>query len=138
MLLDSLPELQALRGDLQRLAALQNTLAEVLPENLAASTNVAVVKAGELTLTSHSPAVVAKLRHIAPRILTFLQDRQFEITGIRLQVQVSTVDNPLPQKQIFLSPEARVAIEALSRRLSPSPLHTALTRLGNRGKTTLK
>ncbi|HEX7953818.1 MAG TPA: DciA family protein [Burkholderiales bacterium] len=138
MLLDSLPELQALRGDLQRLAVLQNTLADVLPGNLADSTNVAFIKAGELTLTSHSPAVVAKLRQIAPRILTFLQSRGFEITGIRLQVQVSTRDNPLPQKQIFLGPEARTAIESLSRRLGPSPLHSALTRLGNRGKTALK
>lgn len=138
VLLNSLPELQALRGELRQLAVLQRTLADVLPENLAASANVALFKAGELTLTSNSPAVAAKLRQIAPRILTLLQSRGFEITGIRLQVQVTTGDNPLPQKQISLSSGARTAIEALSKQLHPSPLQTALTRLGNRGKTTLK
>ncbi|MEO8157227.1 MAG: DciA family protein [Betaproteobacteria bacterium] len=138
LLLDSLPELQALRGELRQLADLQSTLADALPENLAACTNVALVKAGELVLVSENAAVAAKLRQMAPRILIVLQDRGFKINGIRLKVQVSVRDNPLPQKQISLGSEARSAIDSLSERLSPSPLQEALKRLGNHGRTKLK
>ena len=134
LLLNSLPELQALNRELRQLAALQSALAEVLPANLATSASVALVKAGELILVADNGAVAAKLRQIAPRILSSLRQRGYEITGIRLQVQVRTRDNPLPQKQISLSSEARNAIDSLSSQLDPSPLKAALKRLGRHGK----
>ncbi|HEX9451717.1 MAG TPA: DUF721 domain-containing protein [Burkholderiales bacterium] len=134
LLLNSLPELQALNRELRQLAALQSTLAEVLPGNLATSASVALVKAGELILVADNGAVAAKLRQMAPRILSSLRQRGYEITGIRLQVQVRTRDNPLPQKQISLSSEARNAIDSLSSQLDPSPLKAALKRLGRHGK----
>jgi hypothetical protein len=133
LLLNSLPELQALNQELRQLAALQSALAEVLPGNLAANSSVALVKAGEVILSANNGAVAAKLRQMAPRILVFLRQRGFQITGIRLQVQVRVRDNPLPQKQISLSPDARDAIDLLSDRLDASPLKTALKRLGRRG-----
>jgi hypothetical protein len=133
LLLNSLPELQALNQELRQLAALQSALAEVLPGNLAANSSVALVKAGELILSADNGAVAAKLRQMAPRILVFLRQQGFQVTGIRLQVQVGIRDNPLPQKQISLSSDAREAIGLLSDRLGPSPLKTALKRLGSRG-----
>lgn len=133
LLLNSLPELQALNQELRQLAVLQSALAEVLPGNLAANSSVAVLKAGELILSADNGAVAAKLRQMAPRILVFLRQHGFQITGIRLQVQVRVRDNPLPQKQISLSSDARHAIGLLSDRLDPSPLKTALERLGRRG-----
>ena len=132
VLLDSLPELQSLNRELRQLAALQNALTELLPGNLATSSGVALAKAGELTLFADNGAVAAKLRHMAPRILESLRQRGFEITGIHLQVQVRIRDNPLPQKQISLSPEARSAIDLLSERLEASPLKSALKRFGRR------
>jgi len=134
LLLNSLPELQALNRELRQLAALQSALAEVLPANLATSASVALVKAGELILVTDNGAVAAKLRQMAPRILSSLREQGYEITGIRLQVQVRTRDNPLPQKQISLSSEARNAIDSLSSQLDPSPLKAALKRLGRHGK----
>ncbi len=133
LLLNSLPELQALNQELRQLATLQSALAEVLPGNLAANSSVAVVKAGELILSADNGAVAAKLKQMAPRILVFLRQQGFQITGIRLQVQVRVRDNPLLQKQISLSSDARDAIGLLSDRLDPSPLKTALKRLGRRG-----
>jgi hypothetical protein len=130
LLLDSLPELQALNRELRQLAALQSALVEVLPGNLATSTTVALEKAGELILFADNGAVAAKLRQMAPRILISLRQRRYEITGIRVQVQVRIRDNPLPQKQISLSVEARKAVDLLSERLDASPLKTALKRLG--------
>ena len=133
LLLNSLPQLQALNRELRQLAALQSALTQLLPGNLATSTSVAPVKAGELILFANNGAVAAKLRQMAPRILDSLRARGHEITGIRIQVQVSMRDNPLPQKQISLSSEARSAIDSLSERLDASPLKAALKRLGRYG-----
>ena len=133
-LLSSLPELQALNLEVRQLAALQNTLSEVLPDDLATTTTVSLAKTGELILSVDNGAVAAKLRQMAPRILVFLRQRRYQITGIRLQVQVRVRDNPLPRKQISLSSDARIAIDRLSERLGPSPLKVALERLGRRGK----
>jgi hypothetical protein len=130
LLIDTLPELQALNREIRQLMAMQSVLAEVLPGNLATSASVALVKAGEMILFADNGAVAAKLRQMAPRILISLRQRGYEITGIRLQVQVSIRDNPLPQKQISLSSEARNAIDLLSERLKASPLKAALKRLG--------
>jgi len=79
LLLNSLPELQALNRELRQLAALQSALAEVLPANLATSASVALVKAGELILVTDNGAVAAKLRQMAPRILSSLREQ-----GMRL------------------------------------------------------
>ncbi len=133
LLIETLPELQALNREIRQLSALQSVLAEVLPGNLATSARVALVKAGQLILFADNGAVAAKLRQMAPRILIFLRQRGYEITGIHLQVQVRIRDNPLPQKQISLSSEARSAIDLLSEGLKTSPLKTALKRLGRHG-----
>jgi len=133
LLIDTLPELQTLNQKTRQLMALQSVLAEVLPGDLATSVSVALVKAGELTLSADNGAVAAKLRQMAPRILIKLRQLGHEITGIRLQVQVRMRDNSLSPKQISLSPRARDAINLLSERLETSPLKAALKRLGRRG-----
>ena len=132
LLIDTLPELQALNREIRQLLALQSVLAEVLPGNLAPSVRVALVKAGELILFADNGAVAAKLRQMLPRILISLRQRGYEITGIHLQMQVRIRDNPLPRKQISLTREARDAIRLVSERLNDSPLKTALSRLGGR------
>jgi hypothetical protein len=113
--------------------ALQRALAEVLPHNLAAYATVASMNAGELNLFADNGAVAAKLRQMTPRMLTSLRQRGYDITGIRLQVQVSKLDNPLPPKQISISVEARNVIDSLTERLDPSPLKSALKRLARQG-----
>mgnify|MGYP001194367513 FL=1 len=130
LLIDSLPELQALNREIRQLRALQSVLAEVLPGDLATSAGVASVKAGELILFADNGAIAAKLRQMAPRILISLRQRGYELTGIHLQVQARIRRNPLPQKQISLTSGARNAIDLLSERLNASPLKAALRRLG--------
>jgi hypothetical protein len=61
LLIETLPELQALNRDIRQLSALQSVLAEVLPGNLATSARVALVKAGELILFADNGAVAAKV-----------------------------------------------------------------------------
>lgn len=134
LLLRQLPELQGLTRQVKRLSALQGTLAEALPANLAASVALAVAETGELLLYADNGAVATKLKHLAPRILIFLQQRGVEVTGIRVQVQAGIRHNPLPQKQILLSPEGRKAIQDLAKRIESSPLKSALEQLSRRGK----
>ena len=133
LLIDTLPELQTLNREIRQLTALQSALAESLPDNLAAFAAVASMSASELILFAANGPVAAKLRQMAPRILTSLRHRGFEFTGIRLQVQVGIHDNPLPQKHISLSVDARNVIHSFSDRLDPSPLKAALIRLSRRG-----
>ena len=130
LLIDTLPELQALNREIRQLRALQSVLAEVLPGDLATSAGVASVKAGELILFADNGAIAAKLRQMAPRILISLRQRGYELTGIHLQVQARIRRNPLPQKQISMTLGARNAIDLLSERLNASPLKAALRRLG--------
>jgi hypothetical protein len=133
LLIDTLPELQALNRKIRQLMALQSVLVEILPGELATSASAALVKAGELILFVDNGAVANKLRQMTPRILISLRQRGYEITGIHLQVQVRVRDNPLLQKHISLSSEARNAIHLLSERLNASPLKDALKRLGRHG-----
>ena len=129
LLIDSLPELQGVNREIRQIMALQSVLAEVLPDYLASYTKVASVKAGELVLFADNGTIAAKLKQMAPRILASIRQRGCEITGIRLQVQVSVRDNPLPQKHISLGSEARKAIDLLAERLNASSLKAALKRL---------
>jgi hypothetical protein len=132
LLIDRLPQLQGINRQLRRLVALQDILTEVLPDSLASSTMVALSAADELVLFADNGAAAAKLKQLAPRILIFFRQRGHEVTGIRVQVQVRIRHNPLPQKQISLSPTARQAISELSATLDASPLKSALERLSRR------
>jgi len=132
LLIDRLPQLQGLNRQVRRLLALQDILTEVLPDKLASSTTVALSAADDLVLFADNGAAGAKLKQLAPRILAFFRQRGHEVTAIRVQVQVRIRHNPLPQKQISLSPTACQAISELSATLGASPLKSALERLGRR------
>lgn len=134
LLLRQLPELQGLTRQVKRLSALQSTLAECLPANLAASTALVVAETGELVLYADNGAVATKLKQLTPRILVFLRQRGIEATGIRIQMQVGIRHNPLPQKQISLSTAGRQAVRELAERVESSPLKVALERLSSRGR----
>lgn len=132
LLIDRLPQLRALNRQVRRLLALQSILTEVLPESLATSTTGAFSATNELVLFADNGAAAAKLKQLAPRILVFFRQRGHEVTGIRVQVQVRILHNPLPQKQISLGLTARQAISEFSATLDSSPLKSALERLGRR------
>lgn len=132
LLIDRLPQLQELNRQVRRLLALQDILTEVLPRGLASLTTVALSDADELVLFTDNGATAAKLKQVAPRILDFFRQRGHEVTAIRVQVQVRIHHNPLPQKQISLSPTACQALSELSSTLDASPLKSALERLCQR------
>lgn len=132
LLLKIMPELQSLNRALQQLTRLQETILKLLPANLASGISISQSKDGQLILAAPDGAIAAKLLQLVPRIQTALHQQGFEITGIRVQVQLRKRDKPLPQKQIFVSEQASIVINALSERLAASPLTLALKRLGRR------
>jgi hypothetical protein len=123
--------LEAVARHARRLSDLQLLLLEATPSELAAATRVADLKAGTLVVLADNPAVAAKLRQLAPRLLKHVQKQQPEITGIRVGVQVKThkikaeheiTKPPLP-------PEAIKDFGELAEALPPSSLKSALAQL---------
>jgi hypothetical protein len=123
--------LHALARHARRLGDLQHLFLEAAPFPLASACQVADFKAGILVILADNPAVAAKLRQLAPRVLKHLQNQQPEITGIRVGVQVKThkikaeddvTRPPLP-------PEAIQDLGGLAHDLPASPLKAALERM---------
>jgi hypothetical protein len=124
--LDTNPELQALTREAKRLLGLQKLLAELLPSALVSHTTVAAQRAGDLLLFADNGASAAKLKQLAPRLALLLRERGVEVTGIRIQVQVTIPHKPLPKKHFSLGQDARNALIDLARKLPPSPLRAAI------------
>jgi len=127
-------DFKALARHARRLSDLQQLLLEAAPFSLASACRVLDLKAGTLVVLADNPAVAAKLRQIAPRVLKHLQNQQPEITGIRVGVQVKThkIKAEEDVTRPPLPPEAIRDLGCLSRDLPPSPLKAALARMLSR------
>jgi len=123
-------DLTALARHARRLGDLQQLLLEATPSALAAATRVVDLRAGTLVVLADNPAVAAKLRQLAPRLLKHVQKQQPEITGIRLGVQVKThkIKDEDEVTKRLLPPEAIQNLAGLANALPPSPLKSALVR----------
>ena len=130
--------LEALARHARRLSDLQQLLLEATPSALAAATRVTDLKAGTLVVLADNPAVAAKLRQLAPRLLKHVQKQQPEITGIRVGVQVKThkinAEHEITKRP--LPPEAIRDLGGLAEALPPSSLKSALARLLARRNST--
>lgn len=129
-------ELRALSAQAQRLAELQQVLHEAVPSSLISSARVSTFRAGRLVVLADNAAVAAKLRQLAPRLLRFIQERENEVTGIQIDVQVA-----VPQRDSAKSPSGRDlsltaigSLEGLAGTLKDSPLKGALERMVQRRK----
>lgn len=133
-------ELRALSRQAQRLAELQQVLFEAAPPTLTKATRVKSYQAGTLFLLADNAAVAAKLRQLAPRLLHHVQKRGVEVTGIRVEVQVAAQQTTLPKSshKRGLGVEAIGDFEALAGSLKDSPLKSALVRLAQRRKASVK
>lgn len=123
--------LKALSGRALRLIEISQILLKAAPPALAAASRVTDLKAGTLVLLADNPAVAAKLRQLAPRLLSQIQQLQAEVTGIRVDVQVkpSKIKAEHEVTKRPLPPEAIKDFETLGEALPPSPLKSALDRL---------
>ena len=123
--------LRHLAGEARRIAELQQVFLKTAPQPLTLACRVKQLRAGSLFLLAENAAIAAKAKQLVPRLLAFYQKLGWQVTSIRVEVQVS---EPAPQ------PVARAArkplsidtienLEQLAAGLEDSPLKQALTNL---------
>jgi hypothetical protein len=129
-------ELAALSGKARRLAQLQQVYFDSAPAPLAAASRVGYFRAGTLFLLADNAAVAAKLRQLAPRLLTTIRKQESQVTGIRVEVQVGE-----PYRRVRRAPEKpSLPVEIienfrkLAERVSDPELKSALANFA-RGST---
>lgn len=88
-LLSNTAGLSALTRTSQRISALQRLYAVCTPPDLAQVSRVVYEHDGLLVIAADNGAIAAKLRQMTPRLLKNLQKQRAEVTGIRVQVQVT-------------------------------------------------
>lgn len=130
-------DLKSLARQAQRLRDLEQLLFESTPVALARASRVANLKAGTLVVLADNAAVAAKLRQLAPSLLLHLNKRGFEVTVLRVEVQVKAhkikAEDDVTGRA--LPPDAIEDFARLSEALPDSPLRSAVARLVARRRT---
>jgi hypothetical protein len=127
--LNSLKELEAISVHARRLIALQQAFAAVVPKDLARWAMVGYERKGTVVLLAANGAVAAKLRQMTPRILAALKQQRFDITAMRVEVQVAQRSTSLRAPRRRIGATGLAQLSELSRTVSDPRLRTALRRL---------
>ncbi|MGH8617690.1 MAG: DciA family protein [Burkholderiales bacterium] len=113
----------------QRLAELTEIASRVLPDAIRPAVTAGRLREGTLFLLAGNAAVAAKLRQFAPRLLASYRRSGWQVTEIRVAVQVSPNEArrvaPTPQ----LSPGTAKELSKLAARVADPGLQAALHRL---------
>jgi len=132
--LNSSDRLRSLTQEAQRIAELQQVLMNTAPPELTQACCVKQLRDGTLTLLAENAAIAAKLKQLAARLLTSYRKLRWQITSIRIEVQVrKSVTLPAPKREPKrLSIETIENLERLAGQLEDSTLKQALTTLAAR------
>jgi hypothetical protein len=128
-LLASLRDLQAIYVRTKRLAALQQIYAGALPSELSRRSRVAFERSGTVVVFADNGAVAAKLRHLAPRIVSEIVKIEPEVTSIRVEVQVAHSSTVHRHPHHRIGSSGLASLTALRDSLPETPLRAALSRL---------
>ena len=129
--LNSSDRLRSLNQEARRIAELQRILLNTAPPALTQACCVKQLRDGTLTLLAENAAIAAKLKQLAARLLDTYQKLRWQVTSIRVEVQVRQPAPALAEKSEpkRLSIETIENLERFSEQLDDSPLKTALARL---------
>ena len=129
--LNSSNSLRQLADEARRIAELQQVFLKIAPQPLTHACCVKQLRAGTLLLMAENAAIAAKVKQVFPRVLAFYQKLGWEITSIRVEVQVrQTAPQPVARRaRARLSIETIDNLERLAAGLEDSPLKQALTNL---------
>lgn len=136
--LSAAPSLQGLLQQAQKLLALQKAWNEVAPKALAAASRIGAMRQQTLIVYANNGAVAGKLRQLLPSLLEKIQKRGFEVTAIRVDVQVEALPPGKKPKDLTVSPNALSSLEKLEESLDDSPLKNALHSLIRRHSGAVK
>jgi len=118
----------------QTLTALQQHFSRVVAPQFSQSSQILGLRNGTLSIAMSNGALAAKLRQLAPEIVTKLQNRGCEVIGIRVKVQVNyTPVKPKPVTRL-LTGKAQQELLELSEHLGDTPLKQALERFSRKNK----
>ena len=125
-------ELRQFSRKAAQLVALQRHYERLAPPSLMRASRVLQLERQTLTLAADNSAIAAKLRQLAPELVSLFQGAGCEITGIQVKVQVARppiIYTPIPA---LLSAAGRQRLIDLADKLSDSPLKSALQRLAKK------
>jgi len=131
-LLNSNQELNPLLVKAQVLLELQRHFISVAPPHLGQTCRVLGLQHGVLSVSVANATIAAKLRQIAPELIPLLQNRAYEISGIRVKVQVSYDAPPDRRKPRNLSTSAKKILNEFTQELSDTPLKAALKKIADK------
>ncbi len=127
-------EISALVSQAGKVSAMQKIWCEIAPQPLNRHSQAGSIKHKRLTVYAENGPIAAKIKLLSPNLLTQLQKKGFEVTSIRVEVQVQVQSNSiksnLPPRK--LSKEASSLVFALADQLSGTELGNALKRLSGR------
>jgi len=131
-------KLASLLPAVERMAALQKDCAAVLP-TMSPHTEILSFEQGQLVLAIPNTALAAKLKQQIPKLQDALSQRGWQVTGVKLKVQMMKPAEIKPEMRVLELPPAAVsAFDALGETLEPSqqnaPLIAALQALVARRK----
>ncbi len=132
--LGSSDSLRSLTRAAQRIAELQRVLLNNAPPALTQHCCVKQFRDGTLTLLAENAAIAAKLKQLAARLLTSYQKQRWQVTSIRVEVQVREAAPELAPKPGArrLSIETIENLERLASQIDDASLKQALIRMAAR------
>jgi len=118
----------------RRTRELQRVFVDSVPAPLARSARVKTLRGGILCLSADNVAIAAKLRQLAPRLLTAFRERVPEVNVIRVEAQVTAGAEMLQKhaKKSELSVETIEKFERAAAAMPGSELKSALAALVRR------
>lgn len=122
--------LARLSAHARRLLRFQAVFESATP--LARQARVANLKSGKIVIHAANGAAAAKLRQLAPRLVSVFRSEGAEVTGIDIKVQPGTATPPTKARGIptAIGSKQKHALTLLAEGLAEgSPLKAALTRL---------
>ena len=126
------PQLRSLLNTVSALTELQQHFCRAAPPYFAQTCQVTGLHQGTLSIATINGTVAAKLRQLAPEIVSKLQDTGCEVSGIRVKVQVAYATAPPKRAPRVLSAEAQHQLHELSEHLTDSPLKQALEKFSRK------
>lgn len=119
-------KMAALLPAVARLVTLQKDCSSVLPALFDACT-VVQFETGQLVVTAPNSALAAKLKQQLPKLQEALQQRGWQVSAIRIKVQVRKIaEKKVHEKTLVLPGKAISALDSLNRSLEGSPQNHAL------------
>jgi hypothetical protein len=125
-------ELSLLSQKARQIMTLQQQWEQTIPPSLKRSCHVAFLNQETLTIEANNGAVAAKLKQMAPELVSQLRKNGLEITVIQVQVQVNASNSPDLEPARMLNPTEKSLLTNFADQLVDSPLKTALNRLAHK------